>query len=63
MSENEFFKEAVNSMKASNTTLLLARIFGKKIVGKDRELNCTVTMYRWRGITYMHSVKYSKEGK
>ena len=55
--------EAANTLKASYSTILLARLFGKKMVGHDSELNCKVTMYQWRGVRYVSKVEYSKPEK
>jgi hypothetical protein len=40
---------------ASWWTLYRARLFGRKKVGRDDGMK--VTMYQWRGITYVWSVK------
>lgn len=42
---------------------LLARIFGHKIFGVDlshEDEYCIVTMYKWRGKTYLTRVKTSE---
>jgi hypothetical protein len=43
--------EAIQTLAASRWTLMLAKIFGEKIIGEDR--GCVAVMYRWRGKTYL----------
>ena len=42
---------ALATMRASNWTILFARLFGVKRVCEDS--GCTVTMYAWRGKYYL----------
>ena len=42
---------AVETLKAKWCEIWLARIFGKKTVATDS--GCTVTMYHWRGKSYL----------
>lgn len=58
--KDDYLREATNTLKASNWTLLMARIFGKKSVGFDRELNIEVHLRHWRGKSFM---VYSSQDK
>lgn len=46
----------LNTLRARRLTLMLARMFGKKMV--KRESDCVVTMREWRGEWYMTDYKY-----
>ena len=46
---------ALNTLKASRMTVMLAKWFGKKRVAHDS--GCTVTMHRWRGKWYLTDCK------
>ena len=47
----EYFKEALNTVKASRIELWLARILGKKKVVEAEGLR--LTFYWWRGKSYL----------
>lgn len=46
---------ALNTLRASRLTVMLAKIFGKKSVAHDS--GCTVTMHKWRGKWYLTDCK------
>jgi hypothetical protein len=46
---------ALNTLRASRFTVMLAKMFGQKRVAHDS--GCTVTMYRWRGKWYLTDCK------
>lgn len=46
-----FLPEALNTMRASRRTLLLARLFGRRTIVQD--LGCTLTMHEYRGTRYL----------
>lgn len=50
-----FTHEAMNTLRASRWTLLMARLFGKKFVHHEADGDRTwrVTCYEWRGCMYM----------
>lgn len=46
---------ALNTLRASRFTVMLAKMFGQKIVASDS--GCTVTMHKWRGKWYLTDCK------
>jgi hypothetical protein len=46
-----WFGATANSLKASSWTILLARLFGRRIEGED--LGCKCVGYHWRGKLYL----------
>jgi hypothetical protein len=52
-----YFSSAVNTINASWWTVTKAKLFGKKLVGKDGIY--TVTMYAWRGKYYVTDCRQS----
>lgn len=52
---NEYFNDACNTLLAPTWKIWLAVLFGKKSVGSDS--GCTITCYRYKGITYVTDVK------
>lgn len=46
---------ALNTLRASRLTVLLARMFGRKSTVTDS--GCTVTIYEWRGKMYLTDCK------
>jgi hypothetical protein len=53
ISRSDYFHEAANTLKANGWTLLLARLFGKRILGFDTTLDQPVKLVSWRGTRYM----------
>lgn len=47
---------ALNTLRASRFTVILAKMFGQKIIASDS--GCTVTMHKWRGKWYLTDCKY-----
>lgn len=55
--ESPFFPlAAMRTLAASPWTLLLARILGRKVIGRDGD--CTCTAYEWRGKMYFTSFEH-----
>ena len=55
---------AINTIKAKPFEILCARLFGKKIVSTDDSLHdnkCTITIYCWRGKSYLTKCEYDKK--
>ena len=50
---SSFSHEAVNTIKASNWTLFLASVFGRKEIVYDTVLQERVKLAHWRGKAYM----------
>ena len=46
---------ALNTLRASRFTVMLAKMFGQKSVAHDS--GCTVTMHKWRGKWYLTDCK------
>ena len=46
---------ALNTLRASRFTVIMAKIFGKKRVVQDS--GCTVTMHQWKGRWYLTDCK------
>ncbi len=46
---------ALNTLRASRFTVMLAKMFGQKRVAHDS--GCTVTMHKWRGKWYLTDCK------
>ena len=54
-----YFEEALNTLQATWLELKLAKLFGKKAVGRDG--NTVVTISQWRGKLYMLDCKTEPE--
>lgn len=62
--ENEapFFPfAALQTLTASRWTILAARIFGKKVTGRDGD--CTCTAYKWRGKLYFTNFEHLRHNR
>lgn len=61
MANNDNFAAACNTIMASRWTLLMARLFGQKVIGIDEwgGKRTIVTGYRWRGVLYMTHMHHS----
>lgn len=49
----DFFREAVNTLKASRWKLLLAKLFGRKHIGYDTQLKTRIVLIEHRGVVYL----------
>lgn len=48
---DNYFPQAINTLKASRWKLFIARLLGKKNVYSDS--HCTVTIYTFKGTAYI----------
>lgn len=50
---SDFTEEAINTIKVNGWTLMVALLFGKKIIAYDSGLKSYIELRVWRGTTYM----------